>query len=155
VKQRFILAFNTLMDSREELIANCRLAQQVLCDQSEIEAELEELGREIEVVTELSKKAIYENARVLVSQDEWSERNNSFLERHRKAMQRIAELEKLKCERQNKFLMLEGFVRGIESCALVIEEFDERLWAVSVEKVKVMPDGMLVFSFKDGTEVER
>lgn len=33
---------------------------------SAIDAELEEFRREIEVVTELSKKAIYENARVAV-----------------------------------------------------------------------------------------
>ncbi|MHB1256669.1 MAG: recombinase family protein [Dethiobacteraceae bacterium] len=153
VKQRFLVAFNTLMGSREELLTNCRLAQQVLCDYSEIDGELEELRREIEVVTELSKKAIYESARVSVSQDEWSERNSGYLERHRKATERIAELEKLKRERQSKFLMLEGFVRGIESCPLVLEEFDEKLWAVSVEKIGVMLDGRMVFYFKDGTEI--
>jgi len=48
------------------------------------------------VVTELSKKAIYENARVVVSQDEFNERNNSYLERHRKATERVAELEGLR-----------------------------------------------------------
>lgn len=154
MKQRFLTAFNTLMGGREEMIANCCLAQSALCDCSEIDAELEELGREIEVVTELSKKAIYENARVAVSQDEWSERNNSYLDRHRKATERVTELEKLKCERQNKSLMLETFIKGIESRPLVLEEFDDKLWVVAVEKVKVMPDGRLVFSFKDGTEVE-
>jgi len=152
VKRRFLVAFNTLMGGRDELLANCRLAQQVLCDQSGIEAERAELRQEIEVVTELSKKAIYENAHVAVSQNEWSERNNSYLKRHCKATERVAELEMLQRERQNKFLMLEGFVRGIESCALVLEEFDERLWAVSVEKVNVLVDGKLMFSFKDGTE---
>jgi hypothetical protein len=154
VKQRFLSAFNTLMGGRDELLTNCRLAQQVLCDQSEIDAELAELRREIEVVTELSKKAIYENAMVPVSQEEWSERNSSYLERHRKATQRVAEIERLRRERQNKLLMLEGFVKGIESCVQVIEKFDERLWAVAVEKVKVMPDGRMMFKFKDGTEVE-
>jgi len=154
LKQRFLAAFNMLMGGREELIANCRLAQQVLCDCSEIEAELAELRREIEVVTELSRKAIYESAMVTVSHDEWSERNNSYLERHRKATQRVAEIEKLKRERQNKFFMLEGYVRGIESCALVLEEFDEKLWAVAVENVKVAPDEMLVFRFKDGKEIQ-
>ncbi|MCX8129700.1 MAG: recombinase family protein [Clostridia bacterium] len=34
------------------------------------------------------------------------------------------------------------------------EEFDDRLWALAVGKVKVMPDGRLVFSFRDGTEIE-
>lgn len=154
VKQRFLIAFNTLMGDRQELFANCRLSQSILCDCSEIEAELEELRREIEVVTELSQKAIYENARVPVSQDEFNERNNSYLERHRMATERVAELEKLKCERQNKILMLETFIKGIESRPLVLEEYDEKLWAMSVERVKVMLNGKLVFIFKDSTEIE-
>lgn len=154
VKQRFLLAFNSLKECREELIANCRISQSILCDCTEIDAELEELRREVEVVTELSKKAIYENARVPVSQDEWSERNNGYLGRHRKATARAAELEMLKRERQNKLLTLETFIKGIESRPLILEEFDDKLWAVAVENVKVTQDGRLVFSFKDGTEIE-
>ncbi|MBS4008485.1 MAG: recombinase family protein [Clostridium sp.] len=152
LKQRFLAAFNTLMGGREELLTNCRLAQQVLCDCLEIDAELAELRQEIEVVTELSRKAIYESAMIAVSHDEWSERNNSYLERYRKATERVAEIEKLRRERQNKLLMLGGFVRGIESCALVLEEFDEKLWAVAVNKVIVMVGGRAVLEFKDETE---
>ena len=154
VKQRFLLAVNSLNGCREELIANCRLSQSILCECTEIDSELEELRREIEVITELSKKAIYENARVAVNQNEWSERNNSYLERHNKAMERVAELEKLKCERQNKSLMLETFIKGIESSPMVLGEFDNKLWAVAVDIVLVMPNGRLVFSFKNGTEFE-
>ena len=154
VKQRFFLAFNSLKDCREELIANCRLSQSILCDCTEIDAELEELRRDIEVVVELSRKVIYENAHVAVDQDEWCERNNSYLERHRKAVEGVAKLEKLKCERQNKYLMLETFIKGIELRPLVLEEFDDKLWAVAIDMVLVMPNGRLVFSFKDGTRIK-
>lgn len=154
VKQRFLNAFNTLMGDREELVANCRLAQSYLCDCSEIDAELVELMDEIEVVTELARKAIYESARTVVNQDEFNERNNSYLERHRKATERVAELEGLRRERQSKFLMLEGFIQGIEARPLVLEEFDEKLWTMAVETVRVMPDGRMMFGFRDGTEIE-
>ena len=153
VKQRFLTAFNTLMGDREELISNCRLSQNILCDCSEIDAELEELRREIEVVTELSKKAIYENARIAVSQDEWSKRNNSYLERHCKATKRVAELEDKKREKQNKNHTLENFTRNLGSCEVTLDEFDERLWMVAIDKVTVMPDGKLEFSFKDNTVI--
>ncbi len=65
------------MAEREELLANCRLAQSRLGDCSEIDAELAGLRQEIEVLTELSKKAVRENARIPVGQNEWSEHNNS------------------------------------------------------------------------------
>jgi hypothetical protein len=44
--------------------------------------------------------------------------------------------------------------REIKSQTLVLEEFDDKLWVMAVEKVKVTPDGRLVFGFKDGTEIE-
>jgi len=142
------------MADREELLANCRLAQSRLGDCSEIDAELAGLRQEIEVVTELSRKAIRESARITVSQNEWSERNNSYLERHRKATERVAELEGLRRERKSKFLMLEGFIQGIEARPLILDEFDEKLWVVAVERVEVMPDGRLLFQIKNGAVVE-
>ena len=154
VKQKFIEAFNSISNSRDEIIANCRLAQNVLCDCTELDAKLTELHQEIEIVAELSRKAIYENAHVAINQDEWQERNNGYLERHRKALEQVARIEKLKRERQNKYLMLESFIKGIEARPLVLEEFDDKLWAVAIKKVRVMPDGRLAFSFKDNKEIE-
>ena len=47
VETRFLAAFNILMGGRDELLANCRIAQEVLCDCSAIKAELAELHREM------------------------------------------------------------------------------------------------------------
>lgn len=90
------------MHNRDELIEDCRLAQNVLCDTTAIDTELAELFREIEVVTELSRKAIYENARSAVDQKEWTARNNAYLERHHKASKQVDELEAIKRERLGK-----------------------------------------------------
>ena len=81
------------------LIEDCGLAQSVLCDTLGIDVELAEMNRELEMVSELSRKAIYENARTAMSQSEWSERNNSYLERHKQASRRLEELEARKRDR--------------------------------------------------------
>ncbi|MBS4008180.1 MAG: recombinase family protein [Clostridium sp.] len=154
IKQRFLVAFNTLMGGREELLANCRFAQETLCDCSAIEAELAEVRREIEIVTELTKKAISENARVAVSQEEFNGRHTGYMERYRKASERLAELDEQRREHQNKFLMLETFIKGIESCPMVLDEFDDKLWAVAVAKLTITIKGKLVYRFKDGAEIE-
>lgn len=154
VKARFLTAFNILMNDRQGLIEDCRLAQTVLCDTSEIDAELAELRSELEVVSELSRKAIYENARTAMSQSEWSERNSNYLERHRQASQRAEELETQKRERLGKGKTLEGFIRDIQSRELAITEFDEKLWQAVIDQVKVGGDGLLTFRFKNSAEVE-
>jgi len=141
------------MDSRDELLANCRLAQEVLCDCSAIETELAELRREIEVVSELTRKCIYENARFTVNQDEFNEQHRGYMERHRIATERVAELEDKQRNRQNKSLTLERFIREIETRPLVIEEFDESLWLGAIDKVIVHGAGDIQIAFRDGTVI--
>lgn len=126
IKQKFLEAFNSLLDYRDELIENCRLAQKVLCECSDIDTELDELHREIEVVVELSTKAIYENAHVAIDQEDWLERNNGYLERHRKAVERVAELEEMKREWQSKNHILKSFIRDLKSREDRLNEFDDR-----------------------------
>ena len=154
IKSRFLEVWNSLSANRENLIADCRTAKTILCDCAAIDAELAGLQREVEVVTELSRKAIYENAHSAVNQDEWNERNNGYLERHRAATERIAELDEARRQRQGKARILESFIKAIASGVRVIIEFDEKLWAATIDRVTVTPGGGLVFRFKDGTEVE-
>jgi glutathionyl-hydroquinone reductase len=141
------------MSDRNGLIEDCRLAQGVLCDTAAIDAELAELHREIEVVTELSRKAIYENARTAVNQTEWAERNKAYLERHRKVLERIDELEAAKRERLGKAKIIEGFIRDIESRPLAITEFDEKLWLAVIDQAIVSRDGTFVFRLRNSSEV--
>lgn len=154
IKHRFLTAFNTLMGNRDELLANCHLAQEVLCDCAQIEAELVDLRQEIEVVSELTRKCIYENARFGINQDEFNERHYGYIERHRIATERIAELEALSTKRCEKNRTLESFIRDIEIRPLLIDEFNEKLWIAIVDKATVLPDGRLVFTFKDSTDIE-
>ena len=67
-------------------------------------------------------------------------------------MDHVSELEDKKRARNTKNLILDGFIREIEFRLLVIDEFDDRLWAVIVDRVIVTADGRLTLRFKDGTD---
>jgi len=153
VKERFLLAFNKLMNNRDELIADCKLAQAKLCSIVDLETKIAEQRRELEVVAELSRKAIHENARTAIDQREFTQRNNGYLKRHRKATERIEELEKEKRKRLAKSQMLAKFISDLKKCPQVLSEFDEGLWLTVIDKVIVATDGTMLFSFRSGTEV--
>lgn len=154
VKEKFVEAFNSILEYREELITNCRLAQETICDCTDLDAELNELHRELEVVAELSRKAIYENAHTAINQEDWYERNNNYLERHKKATERAAEHQSIKRQRQSKNHILESFIRNLEENSEAMDAFDERLWMVMVDRVTVLPNSKVIFRFKDGTEID-
>ena len=153
VKERFLTAFNELMANHDGLIEDCRLAQTTLCDTTRIDAELAELQREIEVVAELSRKAIYDNAHTAQSQTDWGERNDAYLDRYRQAMERGDELDAKKRERVAKSKTLDNFIRNIAERPLVLTEWDEALWFAVVDEVTVATDGRMTFAFRNGMEV--
>lgn len=154
IKERFLTAFNQLMSNRDNLIEDCRLAQTTLCNTTALDTEISELLREIAVVAELSRKAIFENAHTRVNQSEWNERNNGYLERHSVAQERLEALETLKRARTHKSKVLDTFIRDIESRPLVLEEFDEKLWSAVIDRVMVDKEGGMVFRFRSGVEIQ-
>lgn len=154
VKEKFVKAFNSLIDVREELIRNCHVAIKHLSDSTKLDAEIDKLHEKIAAVVEESQRSVYENAHKAMSQDEWQKQHDGYVKRHEKATDRVKELEEMKREEQSRSHSLKGFIRDLEGCAGVIDEFDERIWMVTVDKVVVSQDGGLMFCFKDGTEVE-
>ena len=56
------VSFDKLLDGKETLLEDCRIMQDYLTNCAVIDAELDELLREIAVVTELTQRCIQENA---------------------------------------------------------------------------------------------
>ncbi len=154
VKARFLMAWNSISANREELIADCKAGKAVLCDCKAIDAELAELGREIEVVSDLSRKVIREIGHSAEGPDEQRKRSEGYLERHRLATERVTELERMKRQRKSRARILETFIHSITAGPQVLTEFDEKLWTTTVDQVTVTLEDGFVFRFKDGTEIE-
>jgi hypothetical protein len=154
IKEKFLAAWNSLAANREQLIADCRAAVDVLCDCDAIDAELADLQREAEIISELSHKAIFMVARTDDEQKALDAQNNGYLKRLEAASKRMKVLEADKQKRQNRSFILEAFVRNMTASPLSINEFDNKLWAASIDRVTVTLDDRFVFRFKDGTEVD-
>jgi hypothetical protein len=153
IKAAFLLAHNTLLADREGLLEDCRFAWAKYCDCSSVDVEIIELQREIDVVIELSKKAIYENARTAQDQDDFNERNSGYLERHRAAKERMETLEAKRRACMGKAKTLETFIRDAENRPSTITEFEDNLWVSLIEKVAVNKDGTMTFVFRIGRDV--
>ena len=58
IKAGFVVALNAIIDSKDSILEDCRLMQTTLTDCTGIDAEIESLLEEIDVVTELTKRCI-------------------------------------------------------------------------------------------------
>ncbi len=128
--------------------------QSHLTDCSAIDAELEELRQEIEVVIELTQRCIQENARNAQSQEEYTARYNGYVKRYEAAKGKADRLQMQKAERQARADAVGAFMFALSELGTGVTEFDDSLWQATVVKATAYPDGRLVFTFRDGTEIE-
>lgn len=153
IKARFLVAFSGLLVNKERLLEDCRIIQATLTDCSEIDAQIAELLQELEVITELTKRCVEENAMNAQSQEEYAARYNGYVERYESARSKMESLQKkreLRCSEADEIGAFMFELAELDDPPL---EFDDHLWLATVKQATVLGDGTLVFIFRDGTEI--
>ncbi len=154
VKARFLKVYNGMIQNRDSILETCRTVKAVLTDCTAIEAEMAELLRENEVVTELTKKCISQNSNTVQDQKEFAERYNGYVERYEKAKTQYGYLQEKRNAKMKKADMIDHFISDLAGRDNLLTEFDDRLWLTVVDTVTVRKDGVLVFRLLNGTEIE-
>ena len=153
IQRRFISAYNSMISDKAPYLLACETAKAVLTDTATIDAEMDELLREMEVVAGLTKKCIEENSSTAQDQAEYTARYNGYVERYEKAKERYDELAGLREESLTKADVIGRFMETLSEREELLTEFDRLLWLTVVEYATVGRDGTVTFRFNDGTEI--
>lgn len=94
------------------------------------------------------------NAELEIRPSDYEERHKSIVERYNKKSEELNRLLEKLTEHQNKIQAMKILVQGLSETDTIIEEFDDDLWRMTVEKVMVHRGERLIFVFYDGTEIE-
>lgn len=153
IQRLFLKAYNRLMGSREQLIQACEVMRTTVNDCEKLDAEIETLNEEIQVVAELVNQCIKENATTEQSQENYTRNYNRLVSRYEKAVVRLKDITAERDKRNQRDRELRIFMVSLKEKPLVIEKFDEELWICLLESATVYADGQIIFRFKDGTEI--
>ena len=154
VQAAFLAAFNQRIDDRDAIFAAYDEVLAALTDTTALDAEAAALGQEQEVVTELIRKGVEENARAALDQADYTARRDALLARYDAATARLAELDAERNSRRRKQANITRFLKILKKQEALVTEFDEELWYITVDKVLVHADGRLSVVFKDGAAVD-
>ena len=154
IQQKFLFAYNQLMRNRDGVISDCNQIRQLVSDCTALDAEIEKLTEEIEVLAEMVKACVKENAASAQSQEEYTKKYNALAKRYEKTSARLDALAAEKSRKQDRDRELRLFIESIKKQPLVLEVWSERLWVGLLDKATVFHDGRMVFQFKNGTEIE-
>ncbi len=145
IKARFITAWNGLQDICDEVIIECRLAIAELFDSEAIDEEIAAKYSKAEVLIEMNRKHIAENATAAQNQKTYKKQQDELVAKYNAIAKRIDDLKAEKEKRKIKRTMLTAFVDTMEQQRGSLTEFDESLWLAVVEKATVYDDRRIVF----------
>lgn len=154
IQSAFVTAFNGLIDHKAEIVKAYGEICGILTDTAALDAQREELQRECDVVMGLLRKCIEENAYTALNQDDYRQRYEAYAARYDTARNRLVELDAERLERIAKRANITRFMETLKQYDSLITAFDEELWYITVENVKVYGSKRLVFTFKNGVTAE-
>jgi uncharacterized protein (DUF3084 family) len=142
------------MGNREQVIQACEVMREVVSDCSKLDAEIDALNEEIQVVAGLVNQCIKENATTQQSQEEYNKKYNRLVKRYEKAVDRLNRATAERESRMQRDRELRIFIGAIKEQPLVLETWDEGLWLTLLETATVHADNRITFRYKDGTDIE-
>lgn len=153
IQMMFFNAYNTFMGDRKQVIEDCELLRKALIDFIKLDSQIEKQNEKIEVIAERVKHLVKENASTPQSQDEYIKKYNSLSKRYEEEYRKLENLQKDKELRISKDKAMEVFIEILKKQPLVVEAWDESLWALMIEKAIVGREGSIKFIFYNGTEI--
>lgn len=153
VQKAFIEAFNKLFGDKERFIEDYGAIIQVLTDTATLDKEMATQQSECDVVTELIRKCVEENASTALNQGDYNARRNALIARYDAAKNRFDEIAEEKQARIAKRKSISRFISDLEECDGLLTAFDEQLWYEVVDAVIVYLKNNMAVIFKDGTKI--
>lgn len=154
VKNGFITIINRLLANQLTTIEDCIIIRNLLSDCTAIDAEIEALAQEMQIVSELTSRCIDENSRKAQDQTEFGRRYNVLVKRYDTAKAKFDSLEEDRRRKQLVATRIDAFITQIQKSSAVLEEFDSKLWIAAIDSVVVYPDGQLVYRLVTGAELQ-
>lgn len=154
IQELFLEVLGKLLVNREAIIDDCRAVMDVLTDCSSIDSEMDSIHNEMEVVIGLIQKLVDENASRKMDQMDYRKKYEGYVDRYAALENR---LDGLKVERENREIKLAVFSDFLSELSEMNElplDFSDELFHSLVDHATVYADGRLVFTFRNGAEVE-
>ena len=138
------------MGNRNQVLADCELGRKALTDFDQLDRDIEAVSREIKVVEEMIHALIGENASSGESQADYHRRYADLTDRFGKLADRLQTLKTEREFRKKQDSAMRLHIRMLKRSPLVLEEWDDTIWTVMIEKAIVHRDGSITFHFYNG-----
>lgn len=141
------------MVNKEQVINDANEVVKALTDTSQIDNAINETESELEVISELVRKLVRENASHSQNQDDYTKKYKELEARYEKTKNKLDELNDEKQIRKGKLLELNSYLATFKEAKEIITDQDYNLWMTVLDKPIVNRDRPITFKFIVGTDI--
>ena len=153
IRRMFRTAYNQLMGNRAELIADCQQMRKELVDFAALDAEIAKQQEKTQLIAKLVQELVKENASAARSQDAYRQKYETLTERYEAAAAELERLQNLRNRRRQQDKAMSLFIRALKKQPDILEEWDDTIWTMMVEKAIVHQDRSITFVFYNRKEI--
>jgi len=148
IKAAFVEEMNRVIANKDQVLSDISKLITTLTDTRELEEKESAAREEQEAASESIHKLVDTYAHALIEQSEYNERYAVLLTQSRSLEDRIAQIGEQGEQRRARMRELNAFYKLLKQTGPIME-FDEELWNVAVEKVKILADATIVLNQKN------
>ena len=142
-----------MMGNKKQIIEDCELMRKKLTDFKSLDADIERQFEETQIVAELVKAAVKENAVTTQSQEAYLKKYEALTKMYEIAAAELARLQNFRTLRSQKDKAMALYIRTLKKQPTILSEWNDTLWTVMIEKAIVHRNSEITFVFYNGTKV--
>lgn len=143
-----------MMQDRVKIIREIEGWRQQLTDFEALDADIDCQLEETQVVAELVKAAVKENASTAQSQEAYLKKYEALTARYETAATELERLQALRTSHSQQDKKMALYIRTLKKQQEVMHDWDDTIWSVMIEKAIIHKDGQITFVFQNGTEIK-
>lgn len=153
IKKAFVETFNSIIENKDAILSDYNEIILNITDFSQQEQDNRRIEDECRIIEAALERLIAQNARASLDQDEYSRQYGNYAARYEKLKEQSQELSGEITRLKARRTQMMAFIEEVKQQENLLDEFDESLWAATVNAVMVKRDKEIIFQFKDGTEL--
>lgn len=154
IEERFIKAVNTLIEGKDEIISNLESVLDRICCKKDLLEQKEKLENDLTEQVERIQELIEINSRVAQNQNLYKQQYDDLMKSYEETKCEYEKLETEISRKSAKQQMIKDYINTLKKQTTLLEKFDGLIWGSLLESATIEENGIVVFKFKDGTEIK-
>ena len=142
-----------IIKNKDEIISNLEIVLDKIYNKKELSKEKEKLENSLTEQVEKIQELIDMNSRVAQNQEKYKKEYDALIKEYEETKCKFEQVEIESSQQAAKHQMIKDYINTLKKQNKPLIKFDGLMWGSLLESATIKDKDVIVFRFKDGTEI--